>query len=418
MRTVAGAHLVRVQKPKVTAALLLLVMAFATAGCASKPKCCPPKPDYSRPTTGPALVRAEPHEIPDFRQMYGQDQAATLAALDESIAYFNKPSSQKYFPYQTVDSTVTHEQQLDGLKTLREIYEVSKTPDEFHGRVLGAFDVYRSVGWDGRGVVLFTGYYTPIFEGSLTQDSRFRYPLYRRPADLVADEHGAPKGRRTDDGQVVSYYSRNEIEQNQILKGTELVWLSDPFEVYIVHVQGSARIRLPDGREMHVGYAGKTDKPYKSVGLELINRGKLQKEELSLARLKRYFREHPQEVEPMLGVNESYVFFAESQPGPFGSIGARVTPYHTIATDKAIFPRGGPVVASTRIPQRTSSGDRVEFAPHVGMYFDQDTGGAISAAGRADLYMGVGEEAERIAGTTYNEGKLFYLFLKPNPLRP
>jgi membrane-bound lytic murein transglycosylase A len=121
----------------------------------------------------------------------------------------------------------------------------------------------------------------------------------------------------------------------------------------------------------------------------------------------------------MLGVNESYVFFAESQPGPFGSIGARVTAYHTVATDKAIFPRGGPVVASTRIPDRAAvSGDHIQFVPHLGMYFDQDTGGAISAAGRCDLYMGVGEEAERIAGTTYSEGKLFYLFLKPNPLRP
>jgi membrane-bound lytic murein transglycosylase A len=398
-------------------AVLLSVAALVGAGCACKEKCPPPKPDYSRPTSGPALVRAAPNEIPDFRQVYDKDPAV-LAALDESIAYFKKPSSQKYFPYQTADSTITHEMQLDGLQTLRKIIEVSQTPDEFHGRIMGAFDVYRSVGWDGRGVVLFTGYYTPIFDGSLTSDARFRYPLYRRPADLVADENGAPKGRRTSEGQVVSYYSRNEIERDQILKGQELVWLSDPFEVYIVHVQGSARIRMPDGREMHVGYAGKTDRPYKSVGMELINKGKLQKEELSLARLKRYFREHPEEVEPMLGVNESYVFFAESEPGPFGSIGARVTPFHSVATDKSIFPRGGPVVPSTKIPVQTASGEKLTFSPHVGLYFDQDTGGAISAAGRCDLYMGTGDEAERVAGYTYSEGKLFYLFLKPNPLRP
>jgi membrane-bound lytic murein transglycosylase A len=402
---------------KSVAALLLAFIAALGSGCACKPKCPPPKPDYSRPTSGPALVRAAPNEVPDFRQVYSKDPAV-LAALDESIAYFKKPSSQKYFPYQTADSTITHEQQLDGLQTLRRIIEVSQTPDEFHGRIMGAFDVYRSVGWDGRGVVLFTGYYTPIFDGSLTADARFRYPLYRRPADLVSDENGTPQGRRTNEGQVVSYYSRNEIERDQILKGQELVWLSDPFEVYIVHVQGSARIRMQDGRELHIGYAGKTDRPYKSVGMELINKGKLQKEELSLSRLKRYFREHPDEVEPMLGVNESYVFFAESEPGPFGSIGARVTPFHSVATDKSIFPRGGPVVPSTKIPAQTSQGDRLTFNQHVGLYFDQDTGGAISAAGRCDLYMGVGDDAERVAGYTYSEGKLFYLFLKPNPLRP
>lgn len=397
--------------------VLAATFTLIPAGCASKEKCVTAKPDYSRPTSGPALVRAGAHEIPDFRQVFSKEPGV-LSALDESIAYFNKPSSQKHFPYQTADSTITHAQQLDGLMTLRRIIEVSQTPDDFHGRVVGAFDVYRSVGWDGNGVVLFTGYYTPIFEGSLKPDGRFRYPLYRRPADLVTDEAGAPKGRRTPEGQVVSYYSRTEIERDQILKGQELVWLSDPFEVYVVHVQGSARIRMPDGHEMHIGYAGKTDRPYKSVGMELINRGKLQKEELSLARLKKYFREHPQEVEPMLGVNESYVFFAESQPGPFGSIGAKVTPYHSVATDKAIFPRGGPVIPSTRVPAATATGDRLTFTPHVGLYFDQDTGGAISAAGRCDLYMGVGDDAERIAGYTYSEGKLFYLFLKPNPLRP
>ena len=115
----------------------------------------------------------------------------------------------------------------------------------------------------------------------------------------MSDENGdAARAGAPTSGQVVSYYSRNEIESNQILKGQELVWLTDPFEVYIVHVQGSARIRLPDGREMHIGYAGKTDRPYKSVGMELINQGKLQKEELSLARLKRYFREHPAGARP------------------------------------------------------------------------------------------------------------------------
>src|SRR5262245_30231435 len=311
MKSVSGSRSVPASRSRLKGGLLLLAGVLLASGCASTKKCCVAKPDYSRPTTGPALVRAAPNEIPDFRQVFTKDPSV-LAALDESIAYFKKPSSQKYFPYQTADSTITHEQQLDGLQTLRKIIEVSQTPDEFHGRILGAFDVYRSVGWDGKGVVLFTGYYTPIFEGSLTADSKFRYPLYRRPADLVADENGTPQGRRTSEGQVVSYYSRSEIDKIQILKGHELVYLADPFEVYIVHVQGSARIRLPDGREMHVGYAGKTDRPYKSVGMELINQGKLQKEELSLARLKRYFREHPEEVDRMLGVNESYVFFAES----------------------------------------------------------------------------------------------------------
>jgi membrane-bound lytic murein transglycosylase A len=234
----------------------------------------------------------------------------------------------------------------------------------------------------------------------------------------VSEVDGTPKGRRTNEGQIVPYYTRSEIDGSNLLAGQELVYLADPFEVYIIHVQGSARIRIAGGQELHVGYAGKTDRPYNSVGQSLISSGKLQKEELSLSRLKRYFRENPEEVAPALAVNESYVFFSVSEPGPFGSIGAKVTPYHTVATDKTIFPRGGPVVASTTIPNAGGSGDTLTFSPHVGLYFDQDTGGAIRAAGRADLYMGVGPDAERIAGYTYNEGKLFYLFIKPNALRP
>jgi membrane-bound lytic murein transglycosylase A len=416
MKSVAGSPS-RSQSVRGALGALLAVITLGASGCASKPKPVVARPDYARPTTGPALVRAAPHEIPDFRHVFSKDPAV-LAAIDESIRYFEKPSSQKHFPYQTADSTVTHAVQKESLRTLRRLLEASQTADEFHGGVLAAFDVYRSVGWDGSGTVLFTGYYTPIFEGSVTPDARFRYPLYRRPQDLVTEPDGTPRGRRTPEGDVVSYYSRSEIERNEVLKGLELVYLADPFEVYIVHVQGSARVRLRDGREMHVGYAGKTDRPYKSVGMELINRGKLQKEELSLARLKRYFRDHPAEVEPMLGVNESYVFFAESEPGPFGSIGARVTPYHTVATDKSIFPRGGPVVAWTRIPAATATGERLEFRPHLGLYLDQDTGGAISAAGRCDLYMGVGPDAERIAGYTYSEGRLYYLFVKPDVTRP
>jgi membrane-bound lytic murein transglycosylase A len=280
------------------------------------------------------------------------------------------------------------------------------------------------VGWDGTGEVLYTAYCEPIFEGRLTPDATFRHPLFKLPADLVKDEDGTPLGRRKSDGSLVPYYTRAELEQGDALAGSELVYLKDPFEVYIAHVQGSARVNLPDGSQMCVGYAGKTDRPYKSIGLALVAEGRMRSEDLCLAALKRYFREQPSELDRVLPLNESYVFFTEREPGPFGSIGCRVTPYHSLATDKTVFPRGGPCVVVTRLPVEAPPGDPqrgragVRYANRTCLVFDQDTGGGIRSAGRADLFIGTGPEAERLAGYTQEEGRLFYLFIKERPVLP
>lgn len=390
------------------------------AGCSSSKEPPPAeKPDFGRPVVGPALVRADPKEYPDFRLIWSRDPSV-LAAIDESIAYFKKPSSQRWFtpPYALGDGEVSHARMVETLDALRKIYATSKDAETFQTWILAGFDVYKSVGFDSSsGRMLFTGYYTPIFEGSLTRTERFKHPLYKRPADLDTEAlTGEPLGRKLPGGGHEPYPTRAEIENGGLLRGSELVYVADPFEVYIIHVQGSARIRLQDGREMNVGYHGKTDRPYVSVGKKLIEEGKLKSEELSLARLKKYFRDHPNELDA-LNVNESYVFFQEGPPGPFGSIGAKVTPWHTIATDKSVFPRGAPTVAVTQLPQ-PGLGDALTFKPHTGLYMDQDTGGAIRSAGRGDLYIGVGDEAERVAGYVQNEGKLFYLFAKPGGLRP
>lgn len=381
---------------------LLIVALSSLAGCSTKPPI-----DYARPLPpgSPALFRVtDPNQYPDFSALF-QDRASALVALDESLSYFDKPSSRDHFPYRTSDRAVTHQDQVESLLLLRRLLEESRDPGELAQQIQQRFDVYSSVGWDnGSGEVFFTAYYTPIFAARRAPDAEFRYPLYRRPADLVSTVEGQPLGRRTQSGEVVPYYTRAEIDQGQLLAGQELVYLADPFEAYVVHVQGSAWLRLGDGSEFHVGYAGKTDRPYRSLGQELIQRGKIAESELSLARIAEYLDAHPHEERELLDANPSYVFFAETEPGPFGSLGTRVTARHTIATDKSVFPRGGAVVAVAQLPGEPSW--------HTGLYFDQDTGGAIRSAGRADLYLGVGREAERQAGHTRSLGRLFYLFAR------
>jgi membrane-bound lytic murein transglycosylase A len=391
-------------------AVCLSFFGVVLASCASEPQ-----KDYFRelPPDKKALeLVSDPAQYPYFGSGF-RDVDSLLQSIDQSIAYLKKPSSQKYYPYLP---EITHERALRSLEAFRDLLQMVKSPEELHKRIVKEFDVYRSVGCDMKGTVLFTGYCTPTFVGSLTPDAVSKYPLYKLAPDLVKDDDGTPLGRRTPEGQVVPYYTREEIERRNLLTGQELVYLNDRFEAFIVHVQGSARIRLrDDGREMKIGYAGKTDRPYTSVGRALLADGKIPKEKLSLRGLKEFFRQNPAELDRYLYKNELFVFFSEQEGGPFGSLNTLVSPYHTIATDKAVFPRGCLAFLETRVPA-LGTWQNVSEKPFAGFALDQDTGSAIRAAGRCDIYLGIGHDAELLAGETYAEGKLFYIFVKqPQP---
>ena len=186
------------------------------------------------------------------------------------------------------------------------------------------------------------------------------------------------------------------------MAGHELVWLGDPFEVYIVHVQGSAKIRMPDGLIKTVGYAAHNGWAYKSIRKKMIIDGKLTETNINMNTMIDYFKRHPEEVDMYVNQNPRFVFFRYEEGEPRGSLNEPVTPFRTIATDKTIYPRGMFAFAA------------VDLEKPIGFVLDQDTGGAIRAAGRCDVYMGVGEHAGELAGKTYREGQLYYLFLKPD----
>src|SRR5690606_33991075 len=142
----------------------------------------------------------------------------------------------------------------------------------------------------------------------------------------------------------------------------------------------------------------------------MLDEGVLKPNQLSLKEIRRVYRENPELVKRLINRNESYVFFTEYEPDrwPAGSLGVRVSPETTLATDKKIYPRGGLVLVDTQAV--TFSMGKRRFLRFM---LDQDTGGAIQAPGRADIYMGEGLSAEILAGGQYAEGRLYYLFLKP-----
>ena len=397
---------------KIKIPLLLLFLALTIiVGCKAPEQIeLPPieKPAYDTPLPpGQNALRKiiNPSEIPDFTiACLNLDELKP--AVERSLNYLSKPSSKEFFPI----SGITHDLAVESLKAYSDLLDSGMSPEQLNVAIRDKFDVYISVGCDNRGTVLFTGYYTPILDGSFEPGGRFKYPLYTLPEDLVKDSYGEVLGRRGVDGTIRPYPSRAIIEKTNMLKGKELVWLSDPFEAYIAHVQGSAKIKLPDGQLTTVGYAAHNGHEYQSVAKALVSENRISSSEMNLTTLINYFKARPDEVSKYTQKNPRFVFFRKEDGEPRGSLNEVVTSMRTIATDKSIFPRGSLVFISTVLPQ--VEGYRVVNKSYQGFVLDQDTGGAIRAPGRCDVYMGQGELAGRLAGRTYQEGKLYYLFLK------
>ena len=363
---------------------------------------CATTPDYGAPLAdgAPALLPLAPNEtVPDFSEQWTQ-RDEILPALENSIAWTRREQAKSFFPIAGIE----HDRALGSLERFHELLTSSHGPQDFQESLVREFQVYKSAGWNGRGGgVLFTAYCTPILRGSLERDELYRYPLYRLPKDLVKGRDGGVLGWETPLGRQPRYPQRAVIEATSMLAGQELVWLADPIDAYLAHVNGSAFLELPDGKLFRVGYAGKNGRPYTSLGRELEADGKIGRGEANLRAIRAWAAgASPEEKQEYLERNQSYVFFTPIEGNPHGSLDVEVTAGRSIATDKALFPRGALVYASG--PATVSGVNR--------FLFDQDTGGAIRTAGRADLYLGIGPEAEELAGRTRVEGQLYYLFLK------
>jgi membrane-bound lytic murein transglycosylase A len=405
---------------KMLLSVVLALLVLTAVGC-QKPRARVIAPQYDRPLApGQLALRkiTKPAEIPDFTD--GCHNLTNLSiAIDNSLNYLKKPSSQRFFPY----GDITHQRAVDSLTAFKDMLKSGLTGRQLNDAIRQRFDVYESVGCDDNGTVLFTGYYTPIFDGSPVKTGRFKYPLYRQPEDLVKGDNGQILGRKGADGQITHYPARAEIENSNMLAGKEIVWLDDPFKCYVAQVQGSAIIRMsaegetspnggPDGRLVTYGYAANNGHEYRSINKELINEGKIPADRVSLAAMMDYFKGNSSLVRQYTQLNPRFVFFRQTaDSGPRGSLNEPVTAYRSIATDKSVFPRASLTFFVTKLPRQI--GNQTYIDPYAGFALDQDAGGAIRAAGRCDIYLGVGDDAGKLAGQTYQEGRLYYLFLKP-----
>jgi len=299
-----------------------------------------------------------------------------------------------------------------------------KQPDELTIRrfLEHHFIPYQVTNADGSTHGLATGYYEPLLKGSRKSSSRFRYPVYSPPEDLLAIDLGnavsANKSNsmrgRLDGRKVVPYYTRAEIENNRnLLQGRELLWVEDQVELFFLQIQGSGRIILENGEIVKIGYADHNGHPYRSVGKLLIEQGELAAWQASMQGIKRWGKQNPDKLEALLWQNARYIFFRELPAhlsGPIGSLGIPLTAGRSLAIDPDSIPLGAPIYLSTTWPNTTQPLNRLMVA--------QDTGNAIKGGVRADFFWGYGTEAENQAGKMKQPAKMWVLLPKGYEIKP
>ena len=266
----------------------------------------------------------------------------------------------------------------------------------------------------GDGKAFVTGYYEPEIAGVRVRQPGFDVPVYRLPPDLVRarvgdappNENGTqPLGRYDATGMFVPYFERGQIEDGALLgKGLEIAWVADPIELFFLQIQGSGRLRGPDGTVLRIGYAGQNGLPYTGIGALMRQRGLVgpgTPYATSMQGLMQYIREHPEEGRAIMRENRSWVFFKEiTGDGPLGALNVPVRAQSSVATDPAFVPLGAPVWLDLDRPEAS------------GLWIAQDTGGAIKGSNRFDTFWGAGADARQIAGGMSGRGGAFILLPK------
>jgi len=383
-------------------ALALAAVSLALlAACATRPV---PPPQAPAPTPIPPPIPAPTPTPPP--SPVGVNAVATGIRLEAPRVLKADEAVRALDAFRTSCPAVTHRTDQSGLTQGGDWQGVCAQAASLDATYAPGFFYY---GFDwvrvGDGHAFATGYYEPEIEGSRTPLPGY-VPIYRAPPDLVrCTQPTGQTGRGRIDpatGICTLYYTRAEIEDGALAgKGLELAWAKDPVDLFFLEIQGSGRIRFPDGTEMRVGYAGQNGRDYVAIGRLLRDRGILPPGGANMDAIKAWIRANPDQGRELMRENLSYVFFKElTGPGPLGALNVAVSPRATVAADPNYVPLGAPVFLKM---------DRHEVD---GLWVAQDTGGAIKGPNRFDTFWGAGPEAVAIAGGMSASGEALILVPK------
>jgi len=373
-------------------AALGIALVVAVAGCA---RTAPPTTDRATPGQ-----RANPPSASTVQTVQPSRPPVTSPIRPGGVSA--TPSLAKRFTFDSIPGWAEgdHAPVLASLKIAcekigdRAADESAKRTDSRRARAF--FEQwFEPVSINGAGeaeAALYTAYFEPELRGSRVRGGPYQYPIYAKPSDLRS---GTP------------YFTRAQIQRGALAgKALELFWVDDPVEAFFLEIQGSGRIRLPDGRVARVGFAGKNGHSYKAIGKTLVEWNELALEQVSAQSIKTWIRTNPARRDELLATNESYVFFVErpelaADPslGPIGTFGQPLPAMRSIAVDRRSYALGIPFWIDFESP----------VGPMRRLVIALDTGGAIKGAGRADFFFGSGDGPGEAAGKTRARGRLIAL---------
>jgi membrane-bound lytic murein transglycosylase A len=408
---------------------MVLTSLLGIVGCLAKPS-LPNQPQIETSSDNkltaaeglPTLIPVEAGVFPTFCDHFNFDNLQY--SIKNSLAYLKRrpPETLVYFgkdpyPISHLIRTLNH-----FLKKIRQKPSVS----ELNQFIAANYLVYRSIGKENDGQVLFTGYYEPFLNGSLVKTKTFRYPVYSLPSDLMTidlskfskDLAGQRISGRYNGKTIVPYYNRCQIESdpNFAQKAKPIAWVDNQVDLFFLQVQGSGQIHLRNGRTINVHYHGTNGRPYRSIGKLLIEQGKISKEEMSMQKIRTYLNHHPEQIDKILQHNHSFIFFKKEIEGPLGYLGVPLTPVRSAAFDRKAFPPAALAFIQTKIPVIDGDKNITAWNEYRGFVLNQDTGGAIKGPGRTDIFWGSGPYAEVVAGHLKSQGELYFLILRPQSL--
>ncbi len=392
-----------------TIILYVIIFALLVSSCKQKVK---------PPTRENAMEPISSRSYPDFSDdmTYNGLEHSIL----QSLSYLNKIPADRPFIFGKDQYDTEH--MIKSLQHFLDYIQTRPARKDLEEFIQSDYRIYRSVGRDGKGEVLYTGYYEPFLKGSLVRSEQYRFPIYTRPQDLITIDlslfHEKFRGERIigryADQSVVPYYDRSEIDTDGVLqdKAEVLAWAEDPVDVFFLQIQGSGKVQLDNGEVFNVHYQTTNGRPYRSIGKLLIDEEKISVADMSMQKIREYLNDHPDEIDAVLNYNPSYVFFKIEPSGPLGNINVKLTPGRSIALDRRLFPPAALAFIETEKPLIDDTGQIHSWQHFSRFTLNQDTGGAIRGPGRADLFWGNGTYAEIAAGHLKHTGKLYFLVLK------
>ncbi len=370
------------------------------------------KTEKQPPIEAKAEIKLDPVHFSDLPEWQADKQKEALAAFAKSCDLILKRDASRRFGPENFEMTYADWQ--PACQNLRPYYLKN---DLFARAYFETYFTPYLVHENDDPNGLFTGYYEPSLNGSYTKSEKFNIPLYQIPDDMVTVELGnfIPdlKGKkitgRVEEGKFTPYFNHEDIDKGALAeRNLELIYVDSKIDAFFLHIQGSGRIKMDDGTDILVGYAGQNGHKYFAIGRALIEQGHLTKENVSLQSIRQWLLDNPDEADKIMQLNPSYVFFQKLESeNPKGGSGLELTPHRSLAVDHRLMPYHVPMFLSVGHPTQTDQ-------QITQLMIAQDTGGAIRGHVRGDFFWGHGAEAEENAGKMKEEGR--YWMLLPRKL--